>query len=372
MIAQSKEIIYVTGMFLWTWFRGNLRWKAVDSLAEGISVYYGHDRIPLPNEKTSGGIVKCQDLSKVYPNKLTGANILYLVSSALPPFPELLIKTAKKRGVKLVVNQNGVAIPAYHGNKLEVINRPRRFLLRNADHVIYQSLYCKLSSDTFLTKDISSFSILPNPVDTTQFSCKEEGLCKSIPVLLLAGSHGRFYRVKAAVDALRCLKEQGIEARLKIIGRLSWKTSVEQCVSETLQCCAGLKECVEIIGPYSQNEAAALYRTADILLHTQYNDACPRVVVEAMASGLPVVYSDSGGVGELVGTDAGIGIPVPKDWNTIHLPNPAEMAQGVAAVLEDYRHYSRKARERAASSLDVRTWLQRHTILFENLRKNCG
>ena len=49
----------------------------------------------------------------------------------------------------------------------------------------------------------------------------------------------------------------------------------------------GLEDAVELLGPYTQAEAPALMRRADLLLHTKYNDPCPTVVLEAMASGLP-------------------------------------------------------------------------------------
>lgn len=372
MIVRLKALLYFIYMFLLTLVRGYMRWKRPANLGPGAHVYYGHDKIPERGEKTSGGIVKCQDLSREYPNTLQGSNILYLVSSALPPFPELLVWMAKRRGVKLVVNQNGVAIPAYHGNNLEPINGPRRYLLRHADHVIYQSGYCKRSADTFLTSEVHSSSILLNPVDVAQFPDKGRGLDGNGVVLLLAGSHGRFYRVQAALEVLRCLKAKGVEVRLEVIGRLAWKDSEEECVAEVLQYCedAGVADVVSIGGPYSQDEAAVLYRRADILLHTQYNDACPRVVVEAMASGLPVVYSASGGVAELVGPDAGIGIAVPDDWNQIHLPDPEKMASGVVRVIGEYECYSKNARERVLGSLDVYGWMERHRELFESLHKN--
>ena len=71
----------------------------------------------------------------------------------------------------------------------------------------------------------------------------------------------------------------------------------------------GVAERVEFLGPYSQLEAPHILRRGHVLLHTKYNDPCPTAVIEAMACGVPVVYSSSGGVPELVGQEAGIGVP---------------------------------------------------------------
>ena len=74
---------------------------------------------------------------------------------------------------------------------------------------------------------------------------------------------------------------------------------------------------------------------ADLLLHTQYNDACPGLVLEAMACGLPVVYSASGGTPELVGPEAGLGVAAEQSWEKTYPPDPNKMAGAVLTVLED-------------------------------------
>jgi glycosyltransferase involved in cell wall biosynthesis len=50
----------------------------------------------------------------------------------------------------------------------------------------------------------------------------------------------------------------------------------------------------------SQVVSAPVYRAADVLVLTSDNEGTPNVVMEAMASGLPVVASRVGGVPELV------------------------------------------------------------------------
>lgn len=55
------------------------------------------------------------------------------------------------------------------------------------------------------------------------------------------------------------------------------------------------------LGVLPRAELPRLLRACDALLFLSRNEACPNVVLEAMACGLPVFYHDSGGTPELVG-----------------------------------------------------------------------
>lgn len=369
MISRLKALVYLGYTTAKSHLAELRRWRQVRPLSEGVLVYYGHDSLPKPGEKAAGGIVKCQDLAKVFPNTPWQANVLYLVSSALPPCPKLMVRYARKKGVKVVVNQNGVAIPAYHGRNLEVINAPRRFLIQQADHVIYQSEYCKVSADKFLGGRDSSFAILHNPVDTVFFGMRPNSRPAAIPKLLMTGSHGRFYRVSSAIDIVATLAGKGIDVELLLAGRLAWHDDSSVCEAELFAYSEkkGVRQKLKLLGKYSQLEAPRIYQQADIFLHTQYNDACPRVIVEAMSSGLPVVYSASGGVPELVGQEAGIGIEVPSDWDNIHEPDPQRAAMAICRIIGSYPTFSHNARERAVDRFDLQPWLARHQRLFEDL-----
>jgi glycosyltransferase involved in cell wall biosynthesis len=324
-----------------------------------VVVFYGHDRIPGPDDVAHGGTVKLQPLQRVFPNEPSAFNVLYLGSSNRPADSSDLIRLARERGAAVAWNQDGVAYPGWHGPGWERTNEPLGEGLHAADHVFFQSEFCRLSSDRFLGVRSGPAEVLPNPVDTELFTPAERA--ERPLTLLLGGNQYQRYRLETALDTLRLLTE----VRLLVAGRLSWNPDPRVVRRELPGLLAGLEDRVELLGPYSQRSAPALYRRADVLLHTKYNDPCPTVVLEAMACGLPVVYSKSGGTPELVG-DAGIGLEAPLDWERDHPPAPAALAAAVLACVARLDELAAAARTRA-SRFDVGAWVERHRTVFEAL-----
>jgi glycosyltransferase involved in cell wall biosynthesis len=183
--------------------------------------------------------------------------------------------------------------------------------------------------------------------------------------LLLAGSQDQWYRYAAAVETLATLGRRGVDCRLIVTGRMGWTSAQGEgrARAEKFARDQQVLDRIEFTGPYSQLQAPAIYRRADILIHTKYNDPCPSVVCEALASGLPVAYSDSGGVPELVG-DAGIGVPSPRSWQQDHPPHPEQLADAVQAIAATRVEYSLRARRRSVEKLNLDHWLERHRAVF--------
>src|SRR5207244_5688803 len=165
------------------------------------------------------------------------------------------------------------------------------------------------------------------------------------------------YRLELALRTFARVLEGEPAARLLVAGRL---VSPAEPLLDELR----IRDRVELVGAYAQRDAPALIRRAHLLLHTKVKDPCPSAVIEAMACGLPVVYPASGGTVELVGDEAGIGVPHPEGWERDEPPAPEALAEAVIRVLSNRAVYAEAARSRAVERFALGPWLDRHAELF--------
>jgi glycosyltransferase involved in cell wall biosynthesis len=329
-----------------------------------MRVFYGHDRVPGPGEPVAGGTAKFQRLASCFPNRPTDFTLLYLGSTWLPRDLAPLLRMARRRRAPIVLNQSGVAYPGWAGEETEEINEPFRRALLAADHVLYQSEFCKRSADEFLGEPQGSWQVLYNAVDVDHFS-PSLAPPSGGPILLLGGDQTQAYRLELALRTLAHVVVSEPGARLIVTGRLV--SPIEPLIQEL-----GLDGHVEVVGRYAQRDAPSLMRRSHLLLHTKVKDPCPSTVIEAMACGLPVVYAASGGTVELVGDEAGIGVPHVESWERDIPPLPEEFSEAVISVLADLPACATAARERAVERFALGPWLDRHAELFAELADPAG
>jgi glycosyltransferase involved in cell wall biosynthesis len=367
VINQIKHFILETQKR----YQGNQYQKKIQKIiprlpSEGIYINYGN---VLPTDSSQiiyGGRVKILHLQEVFPEEINTFNILYLVSSAQPPFAEEIVQWVKKYGVKFVWNQNGVAYPAWTSREASRFsNRVMRNLIRQADYVIYQSEFCRESADRFLKQVSVPYNVLPNCVDTAFFFPAPSETPLTPWNLLTTGTHQQAERVLSVLRATALLKEKNREVRLTLAGRLDWPKA-EQEVKEEIQK-LDLRDQVNFYPPFTQEEAPDIYRQAQVFIHIKYKDPCPTVVIEAMACGIPVVGSKSGGMPELVGEEGGILIDVPESWEQMHYPSPEKIAEAVEKIFSDLHEYRVKARERAVAHFSKDRWVERHRDIFRKV-----
>ncbi len=323
----------------------------------------GFGGVLTPGQFVHGGAVKLLSLREGFSCDEQQFNILYLVSSAQPKFAEDLVKMCREREIKVVWNQNGVGYPAWAGAEAERHNAPMRRLRAVADFVVYQSAFCQESAEKFLGPRKAESAVLFNPVDLEKFSPRVEALDFTPLRLLAMGTQNYRQRVMATLECVHVLRQEGLECTLTIAGPLLWKNAINDLKATMGQ--MGLEKAVTLKPPFSQAEAPALYREHHILLHPKYLDPCPTVVAEALACGLPVVASRSGGLPEMVDALCAELVEVPLVWDRMLTPSGEELARGVQALVARWADASRMARNRAEELFDAKQWVDSHRRIFK-------
>lgn len=104
------------------------------------------------------------------------------------------------------------------------------------------------------------------------------------------------------------------------------------------------------------DELAKIYASSDVFLFTSSSETFGNVVIEAMASGLPVVSVDAGGPSELVEHN--------RNGFLIKPGAPKEFANQIVQLLEDSELYTRMSKE-ARASIQTRSIEELHNQLWE-------
>ncbi len=329
-------------------------------------VFYGGAR----SGDIGGPKVKIQRLKEHFPEYAWTYNLVYLLSNAPYLSPNALARL-KKRHVPMVLNQNGVFYPGWFDGNWKAKNAEMAEAYHAADHVFYQSAFCRAAADEFLGQRKGAGEILFNAVDTARYTPREDYNEPRTPYrYLVTGKIGNhlFYRLETAIRGLAGVRDRGLDAALDIAG---WIEPDALARAKALTTTLGLSDHVSFGGSYTQQKAPDIYRRADAYLMTKHNDPCPNTVLEALACGLPVVYSRSGGVPELVG-DCGVGLKCEESWEEAKSPLLEDVTEGMSIVADNHAALSVAARNRAVDVFDLGHWIARHGKVFDALLARDG
>ncbi len=175
----------------------------------------------------------------------------------------------------------------------EELNLHRRLMFR--EHI--NTMLCKaiLVNSPSFTKDYAEFYgyskskmfEVPEPViinQETRYVSKQD---KTFNILYL-GNISKMKGIHVLLEAFEKLLEAGHDAKLTAIGKYiphdrhiieqrSWKN-------------------VDILEPVGHHELSKYFQKADLYVHPSYQEGMPRVVMEALSYGVPVVASDLPGI----------------------------------------------------------------------------
>jgi len=216
------------------------------------------------------------------------------------------------RQVPVVVNYRGGEADTFFQRSFTWV-RPS---LRRAAAVVVPSGFLE---EVFRRRGVSTH-IVPNIIDLQRFTQKRrpEGSGEPVKTVLVPRNLEPIYDVATALRAFAQVYRSLPEARLVIAG-----AGPERAALEGLAAGLGIGQVVTFSGRVDNERMAALYQTADVMLTSSLADNMPISILEALASGVPVVSTRVGGVPYLV-----------EDGKTALLVPPGDETVMAAAVLK--------------------------------------
>jgi len=130
--------------------------------------------------------------------------------------------------------------------------------------------------------------VIRNVVDLSRFAYRERLPLR--PALLSTRNLEPYYRVDVVLAAFRLVKAQIPEATLTVAGSGSEEGRLRRLAGEG----------VRFVGPVAPAEMPRLCAEADIFVNASVVDNQPVSILEAFASGLPVVSTPTGDIGAMV------------------------------------------------------------------------
>ena len=265
--------------------------------------------------------------------ELRRADVVHVFSASyfsfvLSPWPA--VRVARAVGKPIVFNYHSGEAPD-HLRRSALARRT----LRAADVNVVPSRFLQ---EVFAKFRIPAL-VIPNVVDLDRFAYRDRRTPR--PRLVSTRNFEPMYNVACTLRAFQLVQRRFPEATLTLVGHGSQQSALEQLARDL-----GLQH-VTFTGRLAPERMPQAYDSADLYVQTPSIDNMPMSVLEAFASGTPVVSTDVGGVRAML-TDRVHGRLVPDN-------DPQAVANAVIELLDDPVGAVQLARQ-ARAACDAYTW----------------
>jgi glycosyltransferase involved in cell wall biosynthesis len=204
-----------------------------------------------------------------------------------------------RRSIPYAVSLRGGDVPGTEpGLRLfyKALTGIRRNIIRHARYVTAPSLGLKQLAER---ADPFTVQVIPNGVDCEYFKPGPQSDHSSLTLLSVGRLH-RQKNVQRLLEVLLAIRNQfGLPATARVIGDGPERKNLEKYARHH-----DLASAVSFQGWLPRNEVAAAYRSATVLVQLSGYEGMSNTILEALASGLPVVASQIPENMELVEPDA--------------------------------------------------------------------
>lgn len=239
------------------------------------------------------------------------------------PAGALALLLKYKRGLPYVLGLRGSDVPGYDVRYrwlYPFLNIPLHMIWQNASSLTANSYELRHLALEFRPNE--SIDVIPNGVDLERFSLPPQtDLPAEKPFTILCVA--RLVERKGISDLIQAaahIKDTRDNFKFVFVGRGDKENELRAQVAEQ-----GLEKWVEFRGSVLHHDVPAVYREADVFILPSLNEGMSNAVLEAIASGLPIITTYTGGTAELL---RGNGILIPKQ-------SPDAIAKAVLELWDD-------------------------------------
>jgi glycosyltransferase involved in cell wall biosynthesis len=210
-------------------------------------------------------------------------------------FPSGWLCYRSRNTLPYIVSLRGSDVPGYNerlGLDYKILSRLFRRIWRNAGVVVANSEGLKGLAQKFVNE--IDYQVIPNGIDTDLFYPGEQLVKKRIRLLSVSRLIAR-KRIDMIIASVQALKTNGYDVHLTIAGEGDLSLSLMRQVNAL-----NLEDNVTFLGIVAPEKVSALYRDHDLFLMASIHEGMSNAMLEAMASGLPVITTQCEGVEELI------------------------------------------------------------------------
>lgn len=173
------------------------------------------------------------------------------------------------------------------------------------------------------------YHIIPNVVDTDLFHPAVEPSKEKTRILHVSTVNDREKNISGMIRVIKKLSGLRQDFVLEIIGDSPEREGFEKLASEL----GVLEKHVVFAGYRNIDEVAARMRSSSFFMMFSNYEGLPCVILEAMASGLPVVATNTGGIPQVVNEDRGI---------LVNVGDEDGLLVALMRMLDEHKKYSRE------------------------------
>lgn len=238
---------------------------------------------------------------------------------------------AHLRGVPVVVNYRGGEAGPFLARSSTLV----RFTMRRSSALVVPSGFLE---QVFARHGMAS-EVVPNIVDTQRFTPLSRDEDRQRKQLLVARNLEALYGNDVALRALVLVRQRHPDVLMLIAGSGPQEAELK-ALAEQLS----VGEAVRFTGRLDRDEMARLLRSSALSVNPTRADNMPNSVLEAMASGTPVVSTNVGGVPYMVKHRETAWLVPPDEPQALAdavlhlLDNPAEAERMAAAALRQAKN----------------------------------